>query len=111
MKTIIREMVETIKQLFAFVNYFFIYFIQNLPNFFSNFTKKLKLNFPHFHFAYQFDIIPYIHKKSNRHARILRLWQSLFSYTSILFSPICFYDCFSFSGGIRMIVPSGTRRS
>ena len=85
--------------------------IANLPNFFSNFTKKLKLNFPHFHFAYQFDIIPYIHKKSNRHARILRLWQSLFSYTSIPFSPICFYDCFSFSGGIRMIVPSGTRRS
>lgn len=38
--------------------------IANLPNFFSNFTKKLKLNFPHFHFAYQFDIIPYIHKKA-----------------------------------------------
>ena len=77
--------------------------IANLPNFFSNFAKKLKLNFPHFHFAYQFDIIPYIHKKSNRHARILRLWQSLFSYTSIPFSPICFYDCFSFSGGIRFL--------
>ena len=64
--------------------------IANLPNFFSNFAKKLKLIFPHFHFAYQFDIIPYLHKKSNRHARILRVWQSLFPYISILFSPIRF---------------------